>query len=69
MQEHGFIRTKTFNGLSYYYLCESHRNEDGKSRQQVIAYLGKHPSKLAARRHAEEILGEPLNTQRRRKKK
>jgi hypothetical protein len=42
-----FIRTKLVKGIAYYYLVESYR-EDGKVRQRVLAYLGKHSTVNAA---------------------
>jgi hypothetical protein len=36
-----FVRKKRIDGVEYYYLVEGTRI-DGKVRQRVIAYLGKH---------------------------
>ena len=44
-----YVRKKKINGSEYYYLVEGHRGEDGKVRQRVIRYLGKHDSIEAAR--------------------
>lgn len=36
-----FIRgKKTSDGRRYYYVVETFQNEDGKSRQRVVKYLG-----------------------------
>jgi hypothetical protein len=36
-----FIRSKkTPDGRRYYYIVETFQNEDGKSRQRIIKYLG-----------------------------
>lgn len=36
-----FIRSKkTPDGRRYYYVVEAFQNEDGKSRQKVVKYLG-----------------------------
>src|SRR5215211_906934 len=49
-----YVRKKQIKGGEYYYLVEGHRNEDGKVRQRVIKYLGKHGSMEEARQAAGE---------------
>jgi len=46
-----FVRTKTIKGIVYHYLVESYRDEGGKVRQRVLAYLGVHPTVEAALAH------------------
>jgi hypothetical protein len=42
-----FIRSKNIRGRVYFYLCESFW-ENGKPRQRVLCYLGKHSTVKAA---------------------
>lgn len=45
-----FVRKKRIDGVEYFYLVEGTR-VDGKVRQRVIAYLGKHKTVGAAYLH------------------
>lgn len=45
-----FIRAKQVKGRTYHYLCECVW-VDGKPRQRVIAYLGRHETVKAAYRY------------------
>jgi hypothetical protein len=49
-----YVRKKKIKGGEYYYLVEGYRDEDGKVRQRVIKYLGKHGSMEEARLAAGE---------------
>ena len=44
-----YVRKKKIKGGEYYYLVEGYRDGDGKVRQRVIKYLGKHGSIEEAR--------------------
>ncbi len=43
-----FVRRKTVNGITYFYLVESYRDESGKVRQRMIEYLGDYDCAVAA---------------------
>lgn len=51
-----YVRKKRINGSEYYYLVEGYRDEDGKVRQRVIKYLGKHVSIEDAKAAAADVV-------------
>lgn len=50
-----FVRRKTVNGRTYFYLVESYRDESGKTRQRMIEYLGDYDCAVAATANQPEL--------------
>lgn len=50
-----FVRRKTVNGRTYFYLVESYRDESGKNRQRMIEYLGDYDCAVAATANQPEL--------------